>query len=495
VTVTCSIVIVATASGRIEGVDLDGTAAWLGVPYATARRWQAPEPIARWTGARAATAFAPGPPQPQTAVPGGATLPGLDADATDEDCLFLNVWSPPGAASAPVLVWLPGGAFVGGSASLPIYDGSRMAARRGVVVVTVTYRVGALGFAAIPGRPPNRGLLDQVAALRWVRDNIDAFGGDPANVTVFGESAGGGSIVHQLAMPSARHLFRRAIVQSGATDKTLTPDVAGAVAQRFLATLTDDAEKASVDQILAAQGETLFSMFAEVGAMPFHPFVDGEVVASRPIEALRAGATADIALLIGTTRDEMRMFLDPSASDLDRDRLTRRAARYLTALGAPDADDAAAPLVELYDGDPHVPTPSDVWSAIQTDGEMRRPADAVADAHTGPTFGYRFDAPLAGALARHGACHGCDLPYPFGTIDRSGWREVVGPGASAVSDAMQSAWAAFARDGDPSCDELGSWPEFGGDRRATMLLATEPALVDDPDGERRRRWAAIAPMR
>ena len=310
--------------------------AFLGIPYAEPpvgeRRWQAPEPVPPWTGNAGAATMPPAPPQPTAGTPGGATLPGIDVDRTDEDCLYLNVWSPPGASGAPVMVWLPGGAFVTGGAAIPLYDGARLAAR-GVVVVTVTYRVGAFGFAAIPGCPPNRGLLDQVEALRWVRDNIGAFGGDPGNVTVFGESAGGGSTLHLMAMPSARGLFRRAIVQSGATDYTLSPDQAASVAAQFLSALDGDPRTAPVEQVLAAQNEAMLAGFAEVGPMPFHPFVDGEVIASRPIGAM---AHSEVDLLIGTTRDEMRMFLDPSAADLDRDRLTRRAARYLGSLGGPD---------------------------------------------------------------------------------------------------------------------------------------------------------------
>jgi para-nitrobenzyl esterase len=230
---------------------------------------------------------------------------------------------------------------------------------------------------------------------------------------------------------------------------------------------------------------------ADVGVMPFHPFVDGEVVASRPMVAM---LDAGVELLIGTTRDEMRMFLDPRSTDLDRDRLVRRAGRYLASLGG--GDDGAESLVATYDDDPHLPSAADVWSAIQTDGEMRRPADAMAGAHTkaGPTFVYRFDQPLAGPLAHFRACHASDLPYPFGTIDCPGWADVVGDGAVVVSDAVQAAWASFARAGDPSCDEVGAWPQYDLERRATMLLAPESHAVDDPDGSRRRQWAELAPM-
>jgi carboxylesterase type B len=311
-------------------------------------------------------------------------------------------------------------------------------------------------------------------------------------VTVFGESAGGGSVLHLLAMPSATGLFRRAIVQSGATDYTLSPEQAASVATNFLAALDGDLRTAPVGDVLAAQGQALMAGFAEIGAMPFHPFLDCDVIAARPVDAL---ATSDVDLLIGTTRDEMRMFLDPKASELDRERLTRRTARYLASLGA--SAEAAPELVARYDGDPHLPTPGDVWSAIQTDGEMRRPAAAMADAHaTGSavTFVYRFDEPLAGRLAHLRACHAADLPYPFGTVDQ--WSEVLSPGAPSLADAVQAAWVAFAAGGDPSCPELGPWPAYDTGRRATMLLSSAAAgPVDDPDGDRREAWAGLAPVR
>jgi para-nitrobenzyl esterase len=205
---------------------------------------------------------------------------------------------------------------------------------------------------------------------------------------------------------------------------------------------------------------------------------------------------SEVDLLIGTTRDEMRMFLDPRAVDLDRGRLTRRTARYLASLGAPE--DAAESLVSLYETDPHVPAPGDVWSAIQTDGEMRRPSDAMAEAHTRSTrttFVYRFDEPLVGRLAQLGACHAADLPYPFGSVDRGGWAEVLGPDARSLSEAVQSAWVGFAHGGDPSGDEVGHWAAYDSDRRATMLLAATPRLADDPDRTRRERWAELASVR
>ena len=204
--------------------------------------------------------------------------------------------------------------------------------------------------------------------------------------------------------------------------------------------------------------------------MPFHPYLDGEVITSRPVDAM---ADSEVDLLIGTTRDEMRMFLDPRSADLDRDRLLRRTARYLASLGG--AEDARRPR-----SSPRT-TATRTCRPRATSGRRSRPTARCAGPSTRSppptrprpraTFVYRFDEPLAGRLAQLGACHAADLPYPFGTVDRGGWAEVLGPDAPALSDAVQAAWVAFARDGDPSCDELGAWPAYDTDRRATMLLA------------------------
>lgn len=248
---------------------------------------------------------------------------------------------------------------------------------------------------------------------------------------------------------------------------------------------------ADIGPLLEAQQAAMFETMADVGTMPYHPHVDGEIVVARPHHVM---TDAPVDLLIGTTLDEMRMFLDPKTAELDRERVTKRAARYLAMLGGDTG--GAEELVATYDDDPHLPTPGDVWSRIQTDGEMRRPADAIASAHiaAGPTFVYRFDQPLAGPLAHLRACHASDLPYPFGTFEEAGWNDVVTPDARAVSDAMQAAWAAFARSGDPACDEVGAWPAYDLGARPTMILGPNGVVVDDPHGERRKVWEELAPM-
>jgi para-nitrobenzyl esterase len=306
---------IATPNGRLAGrtaaVDSLRADAFLGIRYASAPRFGPPEPVTPWTGTRDATAFGPAAPQP-VGGPLDGLVPGAFRGATDEHaCLTLNVWTPdhtaPGAR--PVLVWFPGGAFTIGASSQPAYDATRLCAEQDVVVVTCNYRLGALGFldARSMGGVANCGLRDAVAALEWVRDNIEPFGGDPSRVTVFGESAGGGLILHLCASPLARGLFRGGIVQSGATFNTLDEARATLVREAVLAELgTTDAKALSgvpADELLTAQAASALALLPAVGMMPFHPMVDGDVLLEPPASALRGGSAAGVPLVIGTTID------------------------------------------------------------------------------------------------------------------------------------------------------------------------------------------------
>jgi len=467
---------------------------FLGIPYAAPpvgpRRWQPPEPARPWTAPLDAGVFGPAAPQvgpPPTELPEAA----LAAGPTDEDCLTLNVWAPSGARDRPVLVWFHGGAFLSGSSANPSYDGARLAARHDVVVVSANYRLGALGFAPVLGHA-NLGLLDQVLVLEWVRDQIEVFGGDPGRVTAFGESAGGGSVLHLLASPRAGGLLQRAIVQSGATTLTPGPDGAAEVADRIrraLAPLTP--LNATVDDVLAAQTTVLMEMAATTGLMPYHPSVDAVVVPAPPVEALAAASAADVDLLIGTTADELRLFLDAGAWSLDRAGLERRAGRYLHGRGV----DGPGPVLAAYDG---LATPTDVWAALQTDGEMWLPALAAAEAHhragRGRTWMYRFDWPAAPPHERLGSCHAIDIPFTFSSFDHGGWEAFVGGGEAALtlSATLQEAWVAFAATGDPSTAHLGDWPAYEPTRRSTMVLDRSPKLLTDPRGTVRRAWSTAA---
>jgi para-nitrobenzyl esterase len=459
---------VATTAGRVDGRDEGVLAVFRGVPFALAPRWRPPEPPPPWPGARDATEFGPAAPQ----GPGMATvLPLEDVNAWDEEaCLTLNVWAPRGASPKPVLVWFHGGSFMTGSSAMPLYDGARLAAEQGVVVVSTNYRLGALGYAPVAGFT-NVGVLDQLAALAWVRDNIARFGGDPGRVTIFGESAGAGSVLHLLASPRAAGLVHRAIAQSGATNFTPTADQMGDLADRLRHHVDVDGPAAA---IVEAQAVVLAELLPIRGVLPYHPTVDGDLIPARPQAGLPAGAD----LLIGTTRDEMTLYVDDW--DLSEDRWQARAARVLENLPLSHPERVIA---AYDDGRP----PARRWADFRTDADMWLPCLDVADAHAGTTFVYRFDWPAAPPNERLRACHAIDLPFTFGTFGAGTWGAFVGggPDAERLGATLRAAWAAFARGEAP-------WPAYEPSRRATMVFDRECRVEDDPRGDVRDAWRAAA---
>jgi para-nitrobenzyl esterase len=485
---------VETVAGVLEGATVESPRGvplrrFLGVPYCAPpvgrARWARPGPPAPWTGVHAADRFGPAAPQ-RASLP--APLPSFRASATSEDCLTLNIWTPDLTGRRPVMVWIHGGAYLTGGTSQPVYDGARLAGDHDVVVITINYRLGALGFLCPDDAAPdgdvvaNAGLHDQVAALRWIHDHAAALGGDPALITVFGESAGAGSILHLLAAPDGEPRFRRAIAQSG-EPRTLTADE-GRVAAAAFATAagvtrpdTDHLRDLPVDAILDAQDRVTLELAGTIGAMPFAPAVDGGLVERDVRAAIDAGQGTATDLLLGTTRDELRLFPDPATATMDDGRLARRVARLM-----PHADPAAAITAyrSMLGGDA---ASGAIWEAVRTDAMLRIPNLRVAEwraATHAPAFVYRFDWDAPGL----GAAHAVDVPFTFGTFDREGWGDAVGHDAAAetLGVNLRASWAAFARSGAPSTEALGPWPRYEPPRRATMLLGRTATAVDDPDG-------------
>ena len=403
-------------AGRVRGQTEEGLAIFRGMPFAAPpvgeRRLAAPMPVEPWDGVREAVAFGPPPPQ-STAM--GATA----AQDDDGDWLTINVWSPDlGAARLPVMVWFQGGGYVYGWSGDPLFDGATLA-RDGVVVVTFNYRLSAEGFGQFAGAPANRGLLDQVAALRWVQDNIAAFGGDPGRVTVFGESAGAGCIAALMAMPSATGLFHRAIAQSVPglyfTD-ALATDIGAAVASHLglppsaaeLARLSPGRLNDAADVVAAAMaGTPRWGQAAHIQS-PFAPVVDGAVLPAAPWQALAGGAAAGVELIVGHTRDEYRLFMV-----------------FKGELGTitPDQTDAAlrvlAPDPDAYRADHAGVGPEKLYELLHSDWLFRMPSLRLAEAHQphGPTHVYEitWNAPGMGGQTL-GACHGLGLPLTFGNL-------------------------------------------------------------------------------
>ncbi|MFM8303747.1 MAG: carboxylesterase/lipase family protein, partial [Actinomycetota bacterium] len=478
---------VETDAGRVEGVRIrtpngPGLVRFLGIPYAAppvgARRFAPPAPVARWSGVRPATEFGPGAPQ----SPGPPSrLPSFAVADWDEDCLTLNVWTPGLDGGRPVLVWLHGGAYLSGASAMPVFDGARLAAEGDAVVVTVNYRLGALGYLgfgaddAAAGAAANCGLRDQLRALEWVVTHAVAFGGDPTRITVFGESAGGGSVLHLLGS-RARPPVRRAIVQSG-EPRTLTTDLAARVRATMAARLGIDATGSGqvdalrampVDALLDAQRAVLVELGVATGLMPFHPTFDDDLVDLEPVAAFGAGRAHAIDLVIGTTRDELRLFADPRARELSREKLLDLLGR----LAGGQVDPAR--ILAAYDDDRPGRSPAEVWEAARTDAVLRVPALRVADAQRragGEARVYRFDWEAPGI----GAAHAVDVPFVFGTFDRDGWGDAVGADARAelLSRHVRTAWCAFAATGDPAHDGIPGWPGHDPATRPTLLLDAE----------------------
>ena len=482
---------VSIANGSLQGRTAPGSTAFLGIPYAEAPvgplRWAPPSPARAWTSTRDATKFGSAPWQP-SGGPLDGLVPGMGSSDQSDDCLNLNVWTPSIDGAQPVLVWIHGGAFSLGAGSLSVYDGSRLAAATNTVVVTLNYRLGALGFLVIddPSCMPNVGLLDQVAALEWVRNNISAFGGDPDNVTIFGESAGGGSVLSLLSMPSAVGLFQRAIVQSGATDLLLDRDKAQLVAEAVahaagLDTVDVEALRSMPGaQIIEAQANAAMELFGTVGTMPFHPVVDGVVLPHTWLEAASSGFNP-VPVIIGTNRDEMDLFkmFDPEARSLTTEQLR---TRFEIAGGDVDA------LIDAYRST-GASEPPEAWRRANTDIAMWLPALRIAEARSAhaPTWMYRFD--WEASSPDMGAAHGVDIPFPFTNIDIDEWDTFISDPEQAMSLAslMQKAWADFARDGVPSLG-TSDWPTYNATDRNTAIFGRDVSVERDPNGQVRQAW-------
>jgi para-nitrobenzyl esterase len=504
-------VIVDTTTGKVRGLEKRGVQQYRGIPYAQAERFGAPRPVEPWAGVRDATEFgliAPQNPSPTEAMLGAQDRP------SGEDCLVLNVFSP--AADdrrRPVMVWIHGGAFVAGSGNVVWYDGTNLARGGDLVVVTVNYRLGALGFLhlghldpAFAGSGAN-GIRDQVAALAWVRDNIAAFGGDPGRVTIFGESAGGMSVGTLLGTPAAAGLFHGAIAQSGAAHHNHRPGTAEWVTEGFLAAL--DLSPASADALLSLPVEDVLRAQAAIeqrvqadgrrdggpgpGALTFQPVVDGTVLPAPAIEAVRGGSAAGVRLVTGTNADEWNLFHMRSrlTGALSVDQVRRRLGRLV---GPDRVDD----LLDAYRGArPHA-DPDDLLCAVMTDHVFRLPAVRLAEAqvaHAPQVSMYRFDLPSTAMDGALGACHAIEIPFVFDNLDRGGVEVLLGgidDGARRLAGRMARAWTAVARAAAPAHDDL-DWPAYDLDQRLTCVLDRTPTVQPDPEAEIRALWDEIAP--
>ncbi|WP_419926237.1 carboxylesterase/lipase family protein [Candidatus Poriferisocius sp.] len=510
--------VVETTHGQVRGNVVDtpygAVRQFLGIPFGKPPvgewRFCAPEAVEPWSGVREAVSFGPDPIQ---SVDGPFTgmIPGTSTTAVSEDCLTLNLWAPSEAEpDLPVLVWIYGGAYLTGGSLFPLYNGARLAAEQQVVVASVNYRVGALGFMdlrQIPGgegTTANCGLHDVRLGLEWLGANAARFGGDPATLTAFGESAGAGSILHLLGSPDISSVLRRAIMQSPGVEMTQTPDTAAEVARAFMdhAGVSDVAglRQLSTEAVVAAQSQTVMGLLAKVGPMPFHPVVDGSIIPEKPLELLGTGAVTDIDVLLGATAHELRLFKQELPAQSSEQILHRTVSGHMAErTGAePTAAEVDAVVGEYRQGAAGTAwtSDSDVLTAINTDVSMREPIQRIADFRVAAgTLTYMYDFRWCSqADPDMGAFHAIDLPFVFDGFGVDGWREFIGAdeAAEALGRGMRSAWAAFARSGDPSTSELGHWPSYELDERMTMILDSDSTLASDPLSSERAMWRPSA---
>lgn len=468
-----------TPSGTVQGVSEAGIAVFRGIPYAEAptgeRRWRAPVAAARWDGVRDATRFGPVCHQPPSR-PG--SIYAEERGEMSEDCLSLNIWAPENAENAPVFVWIHGGSLIGGAGSDSMYDGARLAAE-GLVVVTINYRVGILGYLAHPelsAESPdnvsgNYGLLDQIEALRWVNRNIAAFGGDPDNVTIAGESAGALSVMYLMGAPAAHGLFARAIAQSAymISAPALRSNPHGVPSAEELGVwLAGQTGHQDIAALRAADAQDLTMASAMTGYFPF-PAIDGHVLPGQLVDQFDRGGQAQVPILAGFNEGEIRSlrFLLPEAPESPEAYTAEIEARYgelaPAFLALYPADDVAESLLAITRDALYG------WTAVRL---VESQSAVGQDSYL---YYFNHSYPAADEADLH-AFHAAEIPYAFGTLHRTApdWPAVPEtPVEAALSDAMVGYWASFARDGVPVADGFPAWPVYG-DGQAYMEFAGEP---------------------
>jgi para-nitrobenzyl esterase len=509
--------IVETTSGKLRGAVIDGVTAFRGVPYgastAGANRFMPPRPVQPWAGVRDALDYAGQAPQ----GPRGAQRAEManfsgppDASPETEDCLTLNVWTPAAdsAARRPVMVWLHGGAFSYGSSNSLRLQGMRLCQRGDVVLVTVNQRLnifGHLDLSEIGGpeyaQSGNVGTLDMIAALHWVRDNIAVFGGDPGCVTIFGESGGGGKVSTLLAMPSARGLFHRAIVQSGAAVRLRTRDRATKLSEAVLADL--GLTRASLAELHAVPMQRLLAAIGPaqqaIGPSPwplldryqFGPVVDGTLLPRQPFDPDATPVSAEIPLIIGDCSHEASLFLAPDDKVWHRTLTEAELHTRVAAVAGGAADRVVATYRRLMPD----ASPAERLIATLTDCNFRIRSLLMAERRArqagAPVWMYSFAWQTPLHDGRLGAPHAIDVPFTFDTLEFTNATD-RSAGAHALAATMSGAWAAFARSGVAGHASLPAWPAYEAGDRATMVLDADCRVKRDPGRETRELWQEIA---
>lgn len=497
-TTSVNIPLVSLSSGQLQGTTEEGVCVWRGIPYAQsptgAYRFKSPEPVKPWNGVRDASLYGYASLQPQSSF--------LRGDSTSEDCLYLNVWSPAAdGKKRPVMVWIHGGGFIVGAGSSDLYNGANMARNGDVVVVTLNYRLGVLGFLYFndkqqkAGFENNLGIRDQIAALQWVKNNISAFGGDPDNVTIFGESAGGTSVETLLACPGAKGLFHAAIAQSGPSSLLWQASTGESLTSKFLSFLKISPDSIhllsnlSADTLKWAESRLIEYMTKETTTRVFSPTIDGNLLTTDIASCLSPKQSGNVALMIGTTKDEATMFtkkglemVPDNAEDLDKD--------FLHVL----KPEEKTRVISAYSRYPRKRGVLD----LLTDAVFRVPAIRLAECQAmhSPVYMYRFEwSSFLLNLSGMRSFHGLELPFVFANGNRKSTKLLkvlaTRKTVNRLSNEMQQAWVNFARYRNPNGKDGGIWKMYSKDERSTMIFDRKSRVVNDPDSVQRAAWEGV----
>jgi para-nitrobenzyl esterase len=493
-----------TAYGRIRGADVGGIKVFKGVPYGAStagrNRFMPPANPAKWTGVRDALAYGPSAPQTEPGTRRAASAIAVAAaglPAEGEDCLVLNVWTPAvgDGRKRPVMFWCHGGGFVTGSGSSPVTDGANLARRGDVVVVSINHRLNVLGFTSLADLGGSEfaasgdvGMLDIVHALEWVRDNIAQFGGDPNTVMVFGQSGGGRKVATLLAMPSAKGLFHRAIIESGATLQLVEREQSTRVASELLTTLSldkarlRDLQALPVDRIMSAYFAVVRRMNVDQMTQGFSPVVDGRFVPRHPFHPTASAVSPDVPVMLGSTRTELTSGADEADFRLSEDAMR---SRIRTLIG-----EQAESAIQVYRRANPGATPSDLYFLIASDHRYSGPVMKIAERRAalgrGPVYLYyfRWETPVDGGRLK--SPHTIEIPFAFDNVKTAAALTGGGAAAVALADKVSDAWIAFARTGNPNSPKLPRWPAFDSAERQTMVFDNQSKVVGDPIAEQRK---------
>ncbi|MFW9823484.1 MAG: carboxylesterase/lipase family protein [Candidatus Thorarchaeota archaeon] len=493
-------IIFETKQGKIKGYERDGIKKFKGIPYAEPPvgelRFKPSIPKKPWIGVLDCTKFGPVVPQRDSFF-----TPKPRPLQDEENCLTLNVWTPEmDDAKRPVLFWIHGGGLSFGSGSLT--NGTNLAKLGNVVIISINYRLGIFGYLFIEDEIANLGQLDQITALQWVRENITLFGGDPNNVTIFGQSAGAVAVSTLMVMPSAKGYFNRVISQSGAPHPgRYHPDSGIRGAERVMTALDikgfdiEALQKVPTHKIVNVQTKMELEARAQGRNFPYGIYIDGKTLLKHPLEALRDGFASDVELIVGTNQDEVNLYtaLTPPSKILDEEGLFKRTHRMISVFN--QDENATQKIIETYkktrNGEPQ-----EILNTISTDFRFRISGIRLAEAqckHQSNVFSYLFtyDSPEMGG--KLGACHTLEIAFVFGTLgDKArGITPKRSKETDILSEKMMNSWISFAQDGNPSHDGIPNWKPYDIENRSTMFFGTEVKLVSDPFKTERMVWEGI----